>query len=144
MKIDKLANHILGVADQEKILVKNIQLQQVLYFTVKSAANKRYWPLKQIKKMIDRPFFVWRYGPIEPVLYEQYRMYGSDPILNSGQCDPNLVVLNPTIIKLLKQDTFVLIRNAHAEPFWQQHEAAIQGWRSPIKYSFKDIIKRED
>ncbi len=67
----------------------------MLYFTVKSAANKRYWPLKQIKKMIDRPFFVWRYGPIEPVLYEQYRMYGSDPILNSGQCDPNLVVFKP-------------------------------------------------
>jgi uncharacterized phage-associated protein len=63
--MDALAEHILGVARINNVSVTSLQLQKVMFFSLKEAINRGLLDKSEIQKIYDRPFEVWRYGPVE-------------------------------------------------------------------------------
>ncbi|WP_057897050.1 DUF4065 domain-containing protein, partial [Companilactobacillus crustorum] len=93
----------------------------------------------QADSLYDRPFLVWRYGPVEKDIYETYRVYGSDPIVEKHSQNPELKALNPFIENELKKDPFTLVNESHQEKYWQDNMKKIVGWRSDVPYSLENI-----
>ena len=139
MTVDALTKHIIGIARQYDIPVTNLQLQKVLFFTLKQTISQQLLDESAIEKTYDRPFEVWRYGPVEREVYEKYKVYGADPITERDTENPEYRVLNPVILQLLQRDPFELIRTSHRERFWRQHETYLIGWRSQIAYTLGDV-----
>lgn len=141
MTMMDLAHHIIAVAHKNNIPVTNLQLQKVMFFSLKYAMNDSLLSEGVIKSTYDRPFLVWRYGPVEKDIYERYKVYGSDPILEKNNENENFRSLNDQIIKLLKESAFKLVRKSHEEPFWRDNEKNINGWRSDVEYTLADVAK---
>lgn len=141
MTMMDLAHHIIAVAHKNNIPVTNLQLQKVMFFSLKYAMNDSLLSEGVIKATYDRPFLVWRYGPVEKDIYERYKVYGSDPILEKNNENENFRSLNDQIIKLLKESAFKLVRKSHEEPFWRDNEKNINGWRSDVEYTLADVAK---
>lgn len=139
MTVDALTKHIIGIARQYDIPVTNLQLQKVLFFTLKQALNQQLLNELAIEKNYDRPFEVWRYGPVEREIYEKYKVYGADSITERGTENSEYRVLKSVILQFLQWDPFELIHISHQEKFWRQHETHLIGWRSQISYTMDDV-----
>lgn len=139
MPMIDLAHHIIAVANSEEIPVTNLQLQKVMYFTLQKAINNESLTRKQLEEMYDEPFLVWRYGPVVKNIYDEYRKFGADPIIENDEMDREFGGLNDEIIKLLNENAFMLVDKSHRENFWKKNEPKINGWRSNVAYSLNDI-----
>lgn len=138
--MNNLAEHIIAVIHNNKQIITNLQLQEIMYFTLKFAIQNHLFTQQQIQKMYDEPFLVWRYGPVIKSMYRQYKIYEDDPITKNYSETPELKVLNNKIIQLSNVDIFVLINKSHSERFWQANENKIIGWRSNVAYSLVDVV----
>ncbi|GEO74436.1 hypothetical protein FD30_GL000343 [Levilactobacillus namurensis DSM 19117] len=143
MTVDALAKRIIGVVRQRNVPVTNLQLQKVLFFTLKQALNQQLLNEPAIEKTYDQPFEVWRYGPVEREIYEKYKVYGADPITERDTENSEYQVLNSVIFQFLQRDTFELIHISHQEKFWSQHETHLIGWRSQIAYTLDDVAMED-
>ncbi|MDC6396903.1 Panacea domain-containing protein [Lactiplantibacillus pentosus] len=141
MSMMDLAHHIIAVAHKNNIPVTNLQLQKVMFFSLKYAMNDSLLSREVIEATYDSPFLVWRYGPVEKDIYERYKVYGSDPILEKNNENENFRSLNDKIIELLNESAFKLVRKSHEEPFWRDNEKKIKGWRSDVKYTLSDVAE---
>lgn len=69
-----LSNNILVRAKKEKIEITPMKLQKLLYYVcvtyVKETPNTP----------ISENFEVWKYGPVLPSVYVEFRPYGANPI----------------------------------------------------------------
>lgn len=139
MPMIDLAHHIIAVANSEEIPVTNLQLQKVMYFTLQKAIDNESLTRKQLEEMYDEPFLVWRYGPVVKNIYDEYRKFGADPIIENDEMDREFGGLNDEIIKLLNENAFMLVDKSHRENFWKKNEPKINGWRSNVAYSLNDI-----
>ena len=69
-----LCNNILIRAHKEKIEVSPMKLQKLLYYICVMYVQKTYsFPI------LER-FEVWRYGPVIPSVYTEFKPFGSTPI----------------------------------------------------------------
>lgn len=125
------------------VLVTNLQLQKVLFFTLKQALGQQLLNELAIEKNYDRPFEVWRYGPVEREIYEKYKVYGADPITERGTENSEYQGLNSVILQFLRRDPFELIHISHQEKLWRQHETYLIGWRSQIAYTLDDVAAED-
>lgn len=137
--MDNLAKHIIAVLHNNKQIITNLQLQEIMYFTLKFAIQNHLFTQQQIQKMYDEPFLAWRYGPVVKSVYKLYKIYESDPITKNYPETPKLKALNNKIIQLSNVDTFILMNKSHSEHFWQANEDKIVGWRSNVAYSLVDV-----
>lgn len=140
MTMRDLAQHIIAVAHQVNQPITNLQLQKVMYFTLQKALKDQKFDKNTIDQLYDSPFLVWRYGPVEKDIYEEYKVYGSDPITAAGANVAELEDLNNEILTLLQKDPFDLVEKSHQERFWEQHQSQIVGWRSDQAYALADIL----
>lgn len=140
MTMRDLAQHIIAVAHQANQPITNLQLQKVMYFTLQKILKNKTFDENTIEQLYDSPFLVWRYGPVEKDIYEEYKVYGSDPITVAGSDTTELEGLNSEILTLLQRDPFDLVEASHQERFWQQHQSQIVGWRSNQDYTLADIL----
>ena len=101
------------------VLVTNLQLQKVLFFTLKQALNQQLLDESAIEKIHDQPFEVWRYGPVEREIYEKYKAYGADSITERDTENSEYQVLNPVILQFLRRDPFELIHISHQKKLWR-------------------------
>lgn len=137
------AKHIIATAHANGLKITNLQLQKVMYFALRYAIKSESISKDTIKEMYDEKFLVWRYGPVEKSIYEKYKIYGSDPIMDEYITLDVLKPLNSKIIELIKDNPFKLVKDSHKEPFWQENEKYIEGWRSNKSYSLKNVALGE-
>lgn len=137
--MNNLAKHIIAVMHNNKQIITNLQLQAIMYFTLKFAIQNHLFTQQQIQNIYDEPFLVWRYGPVVKSVYKLYKIYESDPITKNYPEAPELKVLNNKIIQLSNADIFTLMNKSHSERFWQANEDKIVGWRSNVAYSLADV-----
>lgn len=137
-----LVNHILAVADNNDMNITNLQLQKVLYFTFLNLINNNDVEQEALREMYDEstPFLVWRYGPVIEEVYEEFRTYGSTPILERGEIDSRFDNLNESIIEMLEKNPFDLVEKSHQSHIWKENEINIKYGRSNIPYSFEDLL----
>lgn len=79
MGMHNLANHIIAVANKNHRTINNIQLQKILYFTLRYSIP--LIGLENAKEIYDEPFLVWHYGPILKSEYDRFYTYGTNPII---------------------------------------------------------------
>ena len=69
-----LSNNILFRAKKDHIPVTPMKLQKLLYYVcVKYVQDTGTTPIAE-------PFLVWKYGPVAPSVYAEFKSYGSKPI----------------------------------------------------------------
>lgn len=139
MSMKEFAKHVIAVANENQLSVTNLQLQKVMYFSLKTALDESLLNEEVLKNLYDTPFLVWRYGPVEKDVYDTYKIFGADPIIEDDVENKSLKPLNKVIVNNLKEDPFSLVNKSHREKYWAEHESDITGWRSNIEYTFKDI-----
>lgn len=137
--MNNLAKHIIAVVHNNKQIITNLQLQAIMYFTLKFAIQNNLFTQQQLQNIYDEPFLAWRYGPVVKSVYTLYKIYESDPITKNYPEAPELKALNNKIIQLSNVDTFILMNKSHLERFWQANEDKIVGWRSNVAYSLADV-----
>lgn len=141
MTMMDLAHHIIAVAHRNDIPVTNLQLQKVMFFSLKDAMKEKILSKDVIKEMYDQPFLVWRYGPVVEDVYNEFSTYGATPILDNfdavEEIDKNS--FNDKIVDLLRINVFQLVNKSHKEPFWQNHEDEINFGRGTARYSLDDV-----
>lgn len=144
MSMLQLASHILERAYKAGRGVTNLHLQQILYFTLIDGLKQNLLndaTLSTIYTDKDN-FQVWPYGPVERHVYIHYKPFGSNYIITSETCEyPQFEQLNQIIDDLIETDTFSLIDEACAHPFWQNSIQQIQNKKvDEIRYTSQDLI----
>lgn len=136
MSMLNFAKHILAVANENNLSVSNLQLQKVMYFTIREQQDNN----DLLSKVYDEPFYVWRYGPVVPKIYRKYRIYGASSIIEKGQKSDEYSIFDESIIKLLKEDLFTLIDKSREHKFWQENKDKIVKGTSDVKYELGDVL----
>lgn len=141
MTMMDLAHHIIAVAHENDIPVTNLQLQKVMFFSLKDAMKKRLLTEDVVEETYDQPFLVWRYGPVVENVYNEFSAYGATPILDDFDDVKALDLprFNEEIVDLLKVNIFKLVNKSHQEPFWISHESEINFGRGTARYSLDDV-----
>lgn len=138
MNMHNLTNHIIAVANENHRTITNIQLQKVLYFTLRYSAPSI--GLENAKEIYDEPFQVWQYGPILKSQYNKFYTYGTSPIIEDLPQSEDYKRLNNLIIRLLDMDVFKLINASKTHNFWKQNENKIVNGCSTIAYPLNEIL----
>lgn len=145
MSMKELAQHIIAVAHDENKKITNLQLQKVMYFTLKKMINsevKEESELAQNNYLTGEHFLVWRYGPVIKDIYEKYSIYGADPITEQDEQINRFAFLNKYITSLIDENVFSLVEKTHEENFWKENSVKIIGWRSSIEYPLNELIDK--
>lgn len=138
MNMHNLTNHIIAVANENHRTITNIQLQKVLYFTLRYSVP--LIGLENAKEIYDEPFLVWQYGPILKSQYDKFYTYGTSPIIEDLPQSEDYKRLNNLIIRLLDMDVFKLINASKTHNFWKQNENKIVNGRSTIAYPLNEVL----
>jgi uncharacterized phage-associated protein len=72
-----VANFVLDLADSHGIEITNLSLQKLLYFI-----HGWFYSLYD-RPLIKNKFEAWQYGPVQRVLYDQFKVFRDRPIRKS-------------------------------------------------------------
>lgn len=136
MSMLNFANHILAVAYENKLSVSNLELQKVMYFTMREHKNNH----ALLSEIYDEPFYVWRYGAIVPRIHKKYSGYGSRAIIEKGEKNSEYSIFDDSIIDLLNEDLFTLVDKSRENKFWQKNKDKIVNRTSNIKYKLDNVL----
>lgn len=139
MSMKELANHVIAVANGHNLSVSNLQLQKVLYFTLRNSRN--VLDEETIKEIYDEPFLAWLYGPVAQKQNRRFRPFGCSPIIGTFDRTPKYEPLNPIILRFLKVDLFKMVDASHTHKFWKENSAAIKSGRRDIKYPLDEVLR---
>ena len=139
MSMKELANHIIAVAHDNELPITNLQLQKILYFTLRN--SRRYLDEDTLKETYNEPFLVWRYGPVVESQYNRFYSYGSSPIIDSFNQIPKYKNLNQMILRFLKIDVFRMVDASHTHKFWKDNSPRIKFGRSDIEYPLEEVLR---
>lgn len=140
MGMHNLTNHIIAVANKNQRTINNIQLQKILYFTLRYSVP--LIGLENTKEIYDEPFLVWQYGPILKSEYNRFYTYGTNPIIEDLPQSENYKRLNKLIIRLLDMDVFRMIDASRTHNFWKQNKNKIINGRSTIEYPLNKVLRK--
>lgn len=69
-----VANYFLELGRRDWVAIDPLKLQKLVYLA-------HGWSLQFLQRpLIKEPFEAWRYGPVVPVLYQEFRRFGGWPI----------------------------------------------------------------
>ncbi len=72
--VKAVANAILEKSFADKRPISPLKLQKLLYYA------HGYYSAAYKKPLIDEAFEAWRYGPVVPSAYHEFREFGNEPI----------------------------------------------------------------
>ena len=139
MGMKELAEHIIYVAHKNKKSITNLQLQKILYFTLRYSVPEI--GLRAAIKTYDEPFLTTRYGPLIKYQYKRFEGYGSSPILGNASQHEEYKALNKMILELLDKDVFALVASSKLNDFWKRHEDEIVKDGLMIQYPIEAVLK---
>ena len=146
-----VANFVINLANRNKMLVTNLQLQKILFFL------QGYTLSKYQVGIVNGSFSKWQYGPVQKNVYCTFKDYGASPITNAysdayfdklGQfktqtpemksIDNNVRdVLKSLVLKLLEIPVRKLIDLTQQDPSWRDYQDEI------MKYQATDYKNEE-
>lgn len=72
-----VANFILDRSDARNIPITNLSLQKLIYFI-----HGWFYSIYD-KPLVKNKFEAWQYGPVQRVLYDQFKVFKDRPIVNT-------------------------------------------------------------
>lgn len=139
MSMKELAEHILYVAHKNKKSITNLQLQKILYFSLRYSVPEI--GLRAAIQTYDEPFITTKYGPLVKSQYQRFYGYGSSPIIGSATQHEEYNALNKMILELLDKDIFTLVTSSKSHNFWKRHEDEILKEGLAIQYPIEAVLK---
>lgn len=143
-----LAQFILSVYSHEKITP--MKLQKLAYYS-------KVWTLVAKQRFIDVPFLRWQYGPVNPEIYDAYKIYGSEPIHPPAKRlalpDKQAQLLTFILDNYVSLSAFDLSAMTHREAPWQLAgnrqvitDSSIQSYYSQQSFAknFRDLNHLRD
>ena len=124
MSMEELANHVIAVAQENNFSVSNLQLQKILYFTLRNSRNVLDEEI--VKETYDEQFLAWPYGPVAQKQNRRFRSFGCSPIIGIFNKVPKYEPLNPIILRFLKIDLFKMVDASHTHKFWKRNSDEIK------------------
>lgn len=71
----RVANWFLAKGDSERTPINLMKLQKLVYFA-------HGWSLALMKQgLVDEPIYAWQWGPVVKSLYDEFKRYGNQPIM---------------------------------------------------------------
>ena len=139
MSMEELANHVIAVSQENNLSVSNLELQKILYFTLRNSRN--ILDEETIKETYDDPFLAWLYGPVARKQNRRFRSFGCSPIIGVFDKNPKYEPLNPIILRFLKTNLFKMVDASHTHKFWKENSDLIKSGRRDIEYSIDDVLR---
>ena len=139
MSMKELAEHIIYVAHKNKRSITNLQLQKILYFSLRYSVPKI--GLRAAIQTYNEPFLTTRYGPLIKSQYKRFEGYGSSPIIGDATQHEEYNALNKMILELLDKDVFALVKSSQLNDFWKRHEEEIVKEGLSIQYPIEAVLK---
>lgn len=110
-----IADYFVWLAHETGSLISNLKLQKLVYYA-------QAWHLALYNTpLFDQDFEAWVHGPVIPELYQKYRNFGWQPILEDVNPKlPEKVVefLSEVAEEYFACDAYELERMSHAEDPW--------------------------
>lgn len=142
MSMKELAEHILYVAHKNKKSITNLQLQKILYFSLRYSVPEI--GLRAAIQTYNEPFITTKYGPLVKSQYQRFYGYGSSPIIGNATQREEYNALNKMILELLDKDVFVLVKSSQLNDFWKRHEEEIVKEGLVIQYPIEAVLKLDN
>lgn len=91
-----------------------MKLQKLLYYV-------KCWSLVAGQPLIDEPFEAWSYGPVNPDVYQRYKLHGNQPISALGAAPK---ILHDHLVNFIADSYNIysaaeLSRTSHVEDPWK-------------------------
>ena len=136
--MEKFAEHIIAIANENDEYITNLKLQKVMYMAMKNTKTD----LKFLANLYDEPFQVWRYGPTVRCVYDKYKEFATTPIrFNGAKTYREYDIFNKEIIRLLDENVWDLIDLCIDEDFYKENKKYIISSTSDVIYPLQQIIK---
>ena len=139
-----VANFVINLANRNKMLVTNLQLQKILFFL------QGYTLSKYQVGIIKGSFSKWQYGPVQKNVYRTFIDTGASPITNAysaayfdelGQFktqtpkmknidEHTQAALKCLVLKLLKIPVWKLIDLTQQDPSWRNYQDEIMEYQA--------------
>lgn len=139
MSMEELANHVIAVAQENNFSVSNLELQKILYFTLRNSKN--VLDEETIKETYDDPFLAWPYGPVARKQNRRFRSFGCSPIIGVFDKTPKYEPLNPIILRFLKINLFKMVDASHTHKFWKENSNLIMSGKRDIEYPLDEVLR---
>ncbi|USU13306.1 DUF4065 domain-containing protein [Sphingomonadaceae bacterium OTU29THOMA1] len=97
-----IANFVLASAEDRKLNITNLALQKLLYFI------HGWYFATYDKPLIKNKFEAWQYGPVQRVLYDQFKVHNNRPLRGA-----RATFIDPTTGKSVVRKPVVSIDDAH-------------------------------
>ncbi len=110
-----IANYFIWLANETGSFISNLKLQKLVYYA-------QAWHLAIHKKLLfEEDFEAWVHGPVIPSLYQKYKSFGWQPILEDAA--PQLPedvsrFLDEVAKEYFACDTYELEQMTHVEEPW--------------------------
>lgn len=136
--MDKFAEHIIAIANENDKYITNLKLQKVMYMAMKNTKTD----LKFLANLYDESFQVWRYGPTVRCVYDKYKEFATTPIrFNGAKTYREYDIFNKEIIRLLDENVWDLIDLCIDEDFYKENKKYIISSTSDVIYPLQQITK---
>lgn len=145
-----IASLFVARAIQEGNPITQMKLQKILYFA------QGYHLAVYDSPLFKEAFQAWQFGPVVPIIYDDYKLYGNSPIVNfdkykhdipkGNDSDPSLIdTINYTWGATKDQTATSLSawtheKNAPWQKVYNPNEWAIPIKEESIKEYFKDFL----
>lgn len=130
-----IANYFIWLANETGSFISNLKLQKLVYYA-------QAWHIA----LYDKPLFAedfqaWVHGPVIPSLYQKYKSFGWQPILEDANPElPEDIVqfLDELAEEYFACDAYELEQMTHAEAPWNWARGNL-----PSDAPSNEIIKKE-
>jgi len=152
-----IANYIIEYYNEtlEKP-INNLKLQKLLYYI------QAMWITEKQKLLFNDDIEKWKYGPVVPNVYFEFRHYGKNPIkaplstLSIEKDKMKFVEFNKNKINLSTEDfkkidrvanrykntdPFNIVEQTHNEPMWSNYKNKILSGKRHLLYNPNEINK---
>ncbi|MBU3231056.1 DUF4065 domain-containing protein [Shouchella clausii] len=141
--MQRLAEHVIAVANNNQQDVTNLQLQKAMFITLGLHLREQNG-IDDLARQLDSEasFARWKYGPVVESEYYKYNRFGSRPIENPFASQvTELDYLNNNIIRLLEMDPFALVQFTHELRSWEKYEREILEGKYVPHYTLEEIFE---
>jgi uncharacterized phage-associated protein len=140
-----IAEIILKIASQnpENNDMTNMKLQKLLYYT-----QGTFLALHG-QRMFEQSIVKWQYGPVVPVVYHEYKMYGNQ-LIEAPEVDMQFIEKEQfNVIKMVYDffgqfSAFKLMDLTHNEPPWNSVEMGEEIQDDVITEYFNTIVIKDE
>lgn len=118
IKAIALSNHIISLFEEKNCKITNLKLQKVLYYV------QGYFFKEFDKEAFPEEIHGWQYGPVVPMVYYEYSIYGSAPLSSSSEIKSDLCPREQSLVKKIVDkcssiSSSKLVDMTHSETPWK-------------------------